>query len=112
MAAFGWLLNMCHPACPVDPLTHQMECLQADDPEGWERALAAKAGIHKTRDKWQSYADGQEQLKLWEATANGRQLAEDNARSDAAAAMQIQAQSGEASYHSRHHHHRRHVHIG
>jgi hypothetical protein len=94
LAAFGWMLNMCHPACPVDPLTHQMECLQAADPEAWERAVAAEAGIQKTHEEWQSYADGQELLKRSEAAVSQRHFSEDNARPDDAAANQIRVTTG------------------
>jgi len=67
LAGFGMLLNMCHPPCPVDPLSSHMVCLGAEDPQGYARALEAAAGVKKTRAQWEAEAVLQRELEAEQA---------------------------------------------
>jgi len=84
IAGFGMLLNLCHPACPSDPLTGHMICVQQSDPEGYQRALEASAGVTQTPAQWEADAAGQRELAKEQAALDAQHLADDNAASSRA----------------------------
>jgi hypothetical protein len=66
------LLNMCHPACPVDPLSHRMICLQEEDAPAYDRAMEAQAGVKRTQAQWEQEATEQTELQEEQATLDAR----------------------------------------